>query len=319
MFASRITPHASRSIYTVSLNPSLDKTLSVSRLRPGELNRARVLRTDLAGKGMNVSRALRALGLDSTIVGFVGGATGQTLRRGLVEAGFTVHMIEVDEESRQNITLLDESSGQYTKINEPGARVEAHHIQAMLTLIGELARPGDLWAFCGSLPPGAPPDLYAQLIRLVQAKGGQAFLDTSGVALREGVTAQPFALKPNHEEAAEVLGHPLEDEMACHEAVRQLGAQGIELVALTRGADGLVLGLRGEVVTAQPPPVSARSPIGAGDATLAGLIWAVSEGCDVREMARRAVACGTAAAMQEGTGVGDMALVRQLLTQVRIK
>jgi len=303
-------------IYTVSLNPSLDKTLSVPTLRIGELNRARLLRTDLAGKGMNVSRALRAVGIDSAIVGFVGGATGQTLRRGLIAAGFAVHLVEVEEESRQNITLLDESSGQYTKINEPGARVEAPHVAAMLTLVGELARPGDIWAFCGSLPPGAPADLYAQLIALVQAQGGRAFLDTSGPALRKGVLARPFALKPNDEEAADLLGFRPDDEATCRDAVRQFMEQGVELVALTRGAKGLILGLAGQIVAAQPPPVQARSPIGAGDATLAGLIWAVSEGCDVVETARRAVACGTAAAMQEGTGVGDGASVRQLLAQV---
>ncbi len=305
-------------IYTVSLNPSLDKTLSVPALRLGELNRARVLRLDLAGKGMNVSRALRALGIDSTIVGLIGGATGQTLRRGLVEAGFAVRFVEVEGESRQNVTLLDESSGQYTKINEPGAPVDAAHVAAMLALVEGLAQPGDRWAFCGSLPPGAPPDLYAQLIRLVQERGGRAFLDSSGAALREGIRALPFCVKPNDEEAADLLGFSLDDEPACRDAVRQFMEQGIALVALTRGSEGMILGLQGEIVTAKPPPVPARSPIGAGDATLAGLIWAVSEGCDAREMARRAAACGAAAAMQEGAGVGDGALVQRLLEQVLI-
>ncbi|MBN1936063.1 MAG: 1-phosphofructokinase family hexose kinase [Anaerolineae bacterium] len=305
-------------IYTVSLNPSLDKTLSVPALRLGELNRAQVLRLDLAGKGMNVSRALRALGIDSTIVGLVGGATGQTLRRGLIEAGFTVRFVEVEDESRQNITLFDESSGQYTKINEPGARAEAAHVAAMLALVDQTAQVGDCWAFCGSLPPGAPSDLYAQLIHLVQSKGGRAFLDSSGAALREGFGAAPFCFKPNDEEAAELLGLSLDDETACRDAVRHFMNQGIELIVLTRGAKGLILGLDGEIVAARPPWVDARSPIGAGDATLAGLIWAVSEGCDAHETARRAVACGTAAAMQEGTAVGDAALVQRLVGQVSV-
>lgn len=305
-------------IYTVSLNPSLDKTLGVPALRLGELNRARVLRLDLAGKGMNVSRALRALGIDSTIVGFIGGATGQALRRGLTEAGFALRLVDVQGESRQNITLLDESSGQYTKINEPGAPVDAAHVAQMLSLVEGLARPGDRWAFCGSLPPGAPPDMYAQLVRLVQERGGQAFLDSSGAALREGFLAVPFGLKPNDEEAADLLGFSLDDEAACCDAVRRFMEQGIALVALTRGSEGMILGLQGKVATAKPPPVPARSPIGAGDATLAGLIWAVSEGCDAHETARRATACGVAAAMQEGTAVGDGALVRRLLGQVSV-
>ncbi len=305
-------------IYTVSLNPSLDRTLCVPRLRLGELNRAQVLRQDLAGKGMNVSRALQALGIDSAIVGFVGGAVGRKLRQGLIEAGFAVYLIEVVEESRQNITLLDRSTGEYTKINEPGAGVNAGHLEAMRALVGDLTRPGDIWTFCGSLPPGAPADIYAQLIRLVRARGGKAFLDSSGAALEAGLAARPFGLKPNDEEASALLGMPLAAEPACRKAVALLRARGVELAALTRGARGLVLGMNGRTVVAHPPPVDARSPIGAGDATLAGLVWAVADGCGAIEAARRAVACGAAAAMQEGTAVGDRALVESLLPRVLI-
>jgi 1-phosphofructokinase len=173
-------------IVTVSLNPSLDKTLSVPRLNLGELNRAQILRFDLAGKGMNVSRALRALGIESRIIGFVGGRTGQALQDGLTAAGFDVRFIAVEEETRQNITLLDESSGLYTKINEPGATIEPQHVEAMETLIAEMVKPGDLFAFCGSLPPGAPVDLYARLIHRVQERGGWGL----GTSWRMGIPTE---------------------------------------------------------------------------------------------------------------------------------
>ncbi len=106
---------------------------------------------------------------------------------------------------------------------------------------------------------------------------------------------------------------------ACREAVRHIMARGVGLVALTRGAKGLLLGAGGQVLMATPPPVEARSPIGAGDATVAGLLWAVSEGCEAVETARRAVACGTATAMQEGTGVGERATVERLVKQVEVE
>jgi 1-phosphofructokinase len=303
-------------IATVTLNPTLDKTLSVPRLEPGTVHRARVLRQDLGGKGINVSRALRALGIDSRIIGFVGGRTGQAMQSALLAAGFDVHFVEVEEETRQNITLLDEASGQYTKINEPGSTVSPRHIAILQAQVDQMARPGDLWAFCGSLPPGAPTDLYANLIQRVQAQGGRAFLDTSGRAFRDGLAARPFAIKPNSEEAAEFLGLPVHSDDEHCAAARRLQAQGVELVALTRGAQGLVLAMDGEILLATPPPVAARSPIGAGDAALAGLLWAVSDRCDPVEAACRVVACGTAAAMQEGTGVGDRLLVEKLLDQV---
>jgi len=305
-------------IITVTLNPTLDKTLSVPRLRPGTLHRAQILREDLGGKGINVSRALRGLGLSSSLTGFMAGATGQIMIGGLRAAGFEAQFVEVEGETRRNITLLDASSGQYTKFNEPGPSVGPNHLAALQSQVDQLARPGDLWAFCGSLPPGAPSDLYASLIRQVQARGGRAFLDTSGVALRDGVAAHPFAIKPNSEEAAELLGSLLRsDEEHCAAAGR-LQAEGVSVVALTRGAHGLVLAMDGESLMASPPQVAVRSPVGAGDAALAGLLWAISDGCDPVETARRIVASGTATAMQEGTGVGDRALVEQLLRRIQV-
>ena len=306
-------------IVTVTLNPSLDRALSVPRFEPGTLHRAQFMRQDLGGKGINVSRALRALDIPSRIVGFIGGRIGQALRDGLVADGFDVHFIEVEGETRQNITLLDESSGQYTKINEPGPTVGPQHIATLEAYVQQIVQQGDLWAFCGSLPPGAPPDLYARLINQVQRAGGLGFLDSSGPAFRAGLTAGPFAIKPNSEEASEVLRQPLRDDAEHCSAACRLQIGGVRLVALTRGARGLVLSMDGRLVIATPPHVNIHSPIGAGDASLAGLLWATVEKCDAVETARRAVACGTAAAMQEGTGVGDRALIKTLLPQVQIQ
>ena len=304
-------------IVTLTLNPSLDRALSVPQLRPGTLHRAQFIRQDLGGKGFNVSRALRALGIPSHIVGVIGGRTGRALRDGLLADGFDAHLVEVEGETRQNVTLLDESTGLYTKINEPGPILSPRHIAALGTFIEQMVRPGDLWAFCGSLPPGAPQDLYADLICVVQRGGGLVFLDTSGPAFRAGLQAGPFAIKPNSEEAAQVLQASLSSDQDHCQAARELQSKGVRLVAPTRGAQGLVLASDGTLLTAIPPSIAARSPIGAGDASLAGLLWAVSDHCDPIETARRAVACGTAAAMQDGTGVGDRMLVESLMQQVQ--
>ena len=146
-------------IVTVTLNPTLDKTLSVSVLRPGEVHRARFLRQDIGGKGINVSRALAALGVASIPIGFLGGATGRAMRDGLAAQGYDARFVEVPGETRQNLTLLDESTGVYTKINEPGPTIGPEHLAALHALVAELVAPGDLWALCGSLPPGAPAGL----------------------------------------------------------------------------------------------------------------------------------------------------------------
>lgn len=311
-------------IVTVTLNPTLDKTLSVPALRPGEVHRARFLRQDIGGKGINVSRALRALGVESVLIGFLGGAIGRAMRDGLAAQGYAQRFIEVPGETRQNLTLLDEETGVYTKINEPGPTVGPEHLAALYALVDELAAAGDLWALCGSLPPGAPAGLYADLVTAIQARGAAAILDTSEAALRLGLAARPAGIKPNSEEAAQALGQPVVSDAEHVDATLRLGAllapgpAPAPIVCLTRGAAGLVLAAAGAVVRAEPPPVLARSPVGAGDATLAGLLWALSDGCDASEMARRAVACGTAAAMQEGTGVGTRGLVDELRLQVKL-
>jgi 1-phosphofructokinase len=311
-------------IITVTLNPTLDKTLSVPALRPGEVHRARFLRQDIGGKGINVSRALRALGVTSIPIGFLGGATGRAMLDGLTAQGYDARFVEVSGETRQNLTLLDDASGVYTKINEPGPTVNAEHLAALYALVDELAAPGDLWALCGSLPPGAPADFYADLVTAVQALGAAAILDTSETALRLGLAARPAGIKPNSEEAAQALGQSVASDEEHVIAVRRLcdllapATPPAPVVCLTRGARGLLLAAGGELVMAEPPPVAARSPVGAGDATLAGLLWALSEGCDATETARRAVACGTAAAMQEGTGVGSRVLVDELRPRVKV-
>ncbi|MCL4506173.1 MAG: 1-phosphofructokinase [Chloroflexi bacterium] len=305
-------------IYTVTLNPTLDKTLSVPQLRAGEFHRAAILRTDLSGKGINVSRALKALGIPSKTLGFVGGRTGQAFQVGLQEEGFDIHFIDVGGETRSNITLLDESAGVYTKINEPGPTIGPAHVAALQAQVEAWAGPGDYWTFSGSMPPGAPLDLYAQLIAHVQAKGAYAFLDTSEAALRASLSAHPYGLKPNSDEAAQALGRPvLSDNDHC-QAAQKLREMGVQVVLLTRGEDGLVLAMGDDVLMATPPPVEARSPVAAGDSALAGLLWALSEGCDAAEAARRAVACGTGSAMQEGSGVANRALIEDLRSRVKL-
>lgn len=306
-------------IYTVTPNPSLDRTLAVGTLTPGSLHRAELVRTDLGGKGINVSRALQALGIPSCIIGFVGGPTGRTLREGLQEDGYKTVFIEVGGDTRQTITLFDRSRGEYTKINEVGPVISQAELGSLQAVVEAFAQPGDFWAFCGSLPPGAPDDSYARLITQVQQAGGRAFLDASGAALRMGMRARPFAIKINDAEAAELLGRILGDKGALALAASEIAGWGVPLTAITCGAEGCVLCMNGECVAAEPQKIVSRSAVGAGDAALAGLLWALVDGCDAEETARRMVACGAAAAAQEGTGVGDLDQVKEIAHMVRVR
>jgi 1-phosphofructokinase family hexose kinase len=316
---SAISYQPSARIVTVNLNPVLDRTLALPRLTVGQINRAQLVRLDVGGKGFNVSRALLELGSPSLALGVLGGATGEMLRRGLEELGIAGDFVFVEGETRQNLTLLDESTGLYTKINEAGPQWTQDTVEALLAKVRERVAPDDVWVMAGRLPPGAPADLYARLITLVQSGGARAYLDSSGQPLRLACQAAPYGVKPNVEEAEEVVGHRLTSLEDLVGATRAFLEFGIQVVAISRGAQGALVAQGRRVVQAMPPAVEIRSTVGAGDAFMAGLVWTLEGGRDLAEAARWAVACGTAAAMEEGTGVGTREKFEALASRIIVE
>jgi len=303
-------------IYTVTLNPALDRTLTVPRLLLNDVLRAQGTRLDWGGKGFNVSRALLALGECSTALGFMGGETGRRMEKGLNDLGIRTEFIYTAEETRTNIIIQEAGSEQHIKVNEHGPSVSQAEQAALLSLVERKVQPGEYWLLCGSLPPGLPADFYAQLIQRLQAGGAKACLDTSGEALRLGLRARPFLIKPNRSEAEELAGHSVRTEAEINRAAAFFLQQGVERVAISLGGDGLHLSSTQQSVQARPPAVSIQNPTGAGDALLAGLLWAFMNGCTLAEAARWGVAAGTTAAQQPGVEFGTRQEVEMLYEAV---
>lgn len=306
-------------IFTVTLNPSLDRTLTVPRISFGGALRATASRWDWGGKGFNVSRALAALGAQSVAVGFAGGATGQQLAQGLESLGITTDLVKTAGETRSNVVVAEAGSGRYVKVNELGPTAQPDEVEALLDRVRARVGPGDLWILSGSLPPGLVPDFYAQLVQLVQARGGRALLDAGGEPLRLGCGAGPILIKPNAAEAEELAGFEIRAEVDALAAAQYFCGLGVGSVALSLGAGGLLLASAGQAVRARPPQVEAQNPVGAGDALLAGIAWALARDLPLEEVARWGVAAGTAAAMRPGVGVGTLAEVRVLHKEVQIE
>ncbi|MFH1085565.1 MAG: hexose kinase [Chloroflexota bacterium] len=231
-------------IYTVTLNPTIDRTLRYERLVLGAVNRATSARTDLSGKGVNVSVALRQMGLPSVLLGLAAGVSGRTLVEGLRAAGFDCDFVQMEAgETRSNITVIDEATGLTTKLNEAGPAVGAEHLSALVERLRQRLAPGDVCVFSGSLPPGAPDDSYARLIGAARACGARTVLDSSGAPMRLGCAARPDWIKPNTLEAAELLGCPepsLDTPHALASAIVELMELGPTHVLLTLGARGAV-------------------------------------------------------------------------------
>ncbi|HEX3758935.1 MAG TPA: 1-phosphofructokinase [Kofleriaceae bacterium] len=303
-------------IYTLTLNPAVDRELRVAAIRFGDVLRATSHRVDWGGKGFNVSRALRALGGDSIALGLVGGFAGQMIATGLRQLGITVDFVEVAGETRTNVVVMD--GEHHLKVNEAGPEIEPADEALLLDKVRALARSGDWWVLSGSLPPGASPRVYAEVIQIVQSAGARAVLDTSGAALAHGVAARPFLVKPNASEAAEVTGRAVDSFASARDAARDLCARGARHVVISLGRRGALLWDGASAWTARPPRVIERNPVGAGDAMVGGLVHSLAQHVPVASALRCAVACGAAAASLDGTAVGDRAQIAELERQVEV-
>jgi 1-phosphofructokinase family hexose kinase len=304
-------------IITVTPNPALDRTLTVPEIVFDEMVRASDSRLVLDGKGVNVSKALRSFGAMTVMMGFAGGMAGEMLERGLGRMGYATSFTHVSGETRTNTIIIDAAANRYVKANERGPLLRPEELAAFFTQARARLTPGDIWILSGRLPPGAPTGFFAQLVELIQARGARALLDTSGQPLRLGCAARPYLVKPNADEAQALSGAPIEDDAAVRQAATFFLDQGVELVALSLGAEGLLLATRGQSVRARPPLVRALNPVGAGDALLAGIAWALEQGLGLAEMARWGVASGTAAAMRIGTDSAPRQEVAALYAQVQ--
>lgn len=303
-------------IFTVTLNPALDRELTVPAFAFDTVLRATATRLDWGGKGFNVSRALRALDVTSTATGFVGGPTGERMAEGLKAGQINTDFVWTTGETRTNVSIVDER--QYIKVNEPGPAISPAEQDVLRDKVRALAGPGDWWVLSGSRPPGVAAAFYAGLIDIVQAAGARAVLDTGGEALRLGCEAGAFLVKPNREEAATLTGEPLESMDEVRAAIRDIHTMGAQHVALSLGKDGALFSDRSTLWTAMPPTIQERNPTGAGDAMVAGLVYALSESRPLPEALRWGVACGAAAASLSGTAMGTREQVLALVEDVTI-
>ena len=264
-------------IVTVTLNPSLDRTIEVDVLTRGAVIRARSARLDPGGKGVNVSRALLANGVGSAAVVAVGGADGDQLRRLLETEGLRVHAVRVGGRTRSNVTIV-EPGGVVTKLNEPGGPLSPGELDEVGAAVAGAAGSASWIVGCGSLPPGVPDGTYALMCRRFAAGGVRVAVDTSGPALRAAVAAAPDLVKPNREELAEAAGGPVDTVADAVEAAEQLRTWGARAVLVSLGPQGAVLVDGDGVLTGEAPVARPRSTVGAGDALLAGFLAAGARG-----------------------------------------
>lgn len=305
-------------IITLTLNPALDKTLVLSDFHPGMVNRVKSLRRDAGGKGLLVSKTIEALGGESIALGVVGGATGQFIRDQLDALGIHHDLIEVNSETRTNLKIIDHHGETYTEINEPGAPVHEMVIDEVLYALDSYVRKGDSVVLAGSLPEGCDEGLYARVVQSVRDAGAKPFLDCDGEALKQGVKACPYLIKPNKFELAQLCGCDAEDDIACLEEARRLVSDGVGAVLLSLGSYGAIYVSSGFCLRAQGLKVPVVGRSGAGDAMMAAMVLGEARGMPPEERLRFAVAAASAKIMVAGTQPPEKEMVEELLPRVAV-
>jgi len=297
-------------LVAIAPNPSIDRLVEVEAFRRGAIHRPLATTVVAGGKGFNVARVASALGAQVTAIGLLGGHAGRWIAEALARDGVEVVPVWHDGETRTCTSILDRSDGTTTEIYETGPPVEpeawAQLVEALATTIAPLNRAGaGLVTVSGSLPPGAPSDGLAQIVRVATAAGIRTAVDGSGRALVEGLLAGPWLVKVNLDEAREALQAPAAGPGA---AARGLVAAGARHAIVTAGMTGAVAVLEdGSLIRLVPPAVSEHT-VGAGDAFLGGLADAVVRGSDLRQAAVAGIAAAASSARVPGAGRIDVSM-----------
>ena len=305
-------------ILCVNLNAAIDKTIVVNSFRLGEIHRPEAVKSLAGGKGCNVARALQQFGEEPVVTGWVGGTAGQFIENGLRQEGIQTDFVYTDFESRTCTSILDGRNQTMTEIYENGDPVPAAKVAEMLARFREIVGGYTAVTLSGSIPPGVPQDIYAQLINIAREKSVPAFLDSSKEALFQGVAAKPFLIKPNETEVTILAGRKLTTTAKFAAAASAISTRYETIVVLSLGKNGAIAAQGQEVVHVQNPPVEAQSAVGSGDCMLAGLAYGFSHELSLVEAVKYGVAAGTANTLVIGAGQFTMGDFEKILTNTKM-
>lgn len=305
-------------ITTVTLNAAIDKTYYVNQFELGGVQRVARQIAEPGGKGNNVAKVVTLLGGDVTATGFIAGSNGFFIESSLFNRGIQTSFVRIAGESRICLNIIDESNGTSTELLEQGPTIDDHQIAEMKQTIHRLALQSSIVVLSGSLPPGAPANLYTDLIGIIQSTKARVFLDSSGAALSSGLQARPYFVKPNEHELAGWLGQNQLTESEYAEAAQKLAAEGISQVCVTLGARGTIAFIDGQGYRAIPPTIHAVNTVGCGDSFVAGMAFAEERGDSPSEKLRIASAAAAANAMSDKAGHIDYELFKDYVKQVQV-
>lgn len=305
-------------IITVTPNISLDKTLIVENFKVGLTHRVKEQMAVPGGKGLNASRALLGMGYKAAVLGFAGGNIGRYIQNELTYEGIPYDLVEIKGESRTCYNVVDPINHTQTEILEKGPLVVEEFIRLLEDRISKYVSKETIVCMGGSLPLGAPVDLYVRLTNLINAKGGRVILDTSGELLKAGIKGKPYAVKPNRAEIEAIVGFKLDSIDNIKMALDYFINDGIELPVISMGKDGIAFYNKGEYLKVTPPVLEALNAVGSGDSVVAGLALGLDRGLPITETAKLGAAMGTANVLTLRPGDVKKEDVERILPKVEV-
>ncbi len=305
-------------IVTVTLNPALDKTVSLDTLMPGKLNRIKSVTVDAGGKGVNVAKMANVLGVDCVATGFCGGENGKLLLDKLDSLGIKHDFVNVSSNTRTNTKVFDKTYG-ITELNESGAEVSKEEQQLLFEKLMSYAGDDTIFVLSGSTHINATKNYYSELITELKSKNQTVFFDADGEAFKNAVSKIPNFIKPNDHELLGYLGKQTMNQNEMFDACKDFVKSGIELVALSLGANGAAFFSKEEACFVEAIDVEVLSTVGAGDSMVAAAACAKQMGLSFLETAKLAVAASAGAVTTEGTKPPTAELVEQLKKQAVVK
>ncbi|UFT98457.1 1-phosphofructokinase [Radiobacillus kanasensis] len=300
-------------IYTCTLNPSVDYVLRVQDFQLGGLNRGTESFYYPGGKGINVSRVLKRLGVENTALGFLGGFTGSFIRQELEKENIQHQFVEISGTTRINMKL---KADEETELNGPGIPISKQQMDELFEEIQRLQE-GDYLVAAGSIPSSIPDDIYLQIAHECQKKGVNLVADTSSAALKALIGTKLFLVKPNHHELGELFDTSIESQEDAIHYAKELQQKGAENVIISMGGDGAIFVSDTETYVADVPKGKVKNTVGSGDSMVAGFVASYIQHGDKRKAFQQAVASGSATAFSDDLCTSTE--VASLLEQVRIQ
>jgi 1-phosphofructokinase len=299
-------------IYTCTITPSIDYTTYLPDFHTATLNRSDEVFYYPGGKGINVSRVLKRLDVDSVALGFAGGFTGNYIEQFLEKEGIETDFIPTDEITRINVKIKAQEE---TELNGPGPVINTEQQSDLMEKIKTLKK-GDWFVLAGSLPESIPQSFFLKIASICTNQDIHFVLDTSGPALKELVLTKPFLIKPNEHELGELFDTIITNKQEAYHYAKRLVNQGVQHVIVSMGEEGALLVTKDLVISAEAPKGKVVNTVGSGDSVISGFIASYTKEKDAEKAFRYGVASGSATAFR--SDLCEKSDVEALLDQVQL-